>query len=480
MFDFDIENMRLIIPEIILISTGLIMILLDLVIKKKGAVAFVGILGTLISAYNNFGLMSLGWSGATFQNMFIFDGYASFFKLIFYINIIITILISLKYMKIEGASLGEYYALLFFSTSGMMIMVGAIDLMVLYLGLELMALSLYILAGILRKRRGSNEAAIKYFFLGVFSSAFLLYGISLTYGLTGTTNLKEIAVALNDLKLAGHPITVLALIFFVAAFGFKIALVPFHMWAPDVYEGAPTSITAFMSTGPKAAAFAVMGRVFFDAFGALHIHWSAILEPLAILTIAVGSILALSQTNIKRMLAYSSIAHAGYAIIGLLPGTQEGLVSMMNYIMIYALMNLGAFTVVVMMRREGISGDNLEDFSGLAKKNPLVSALMLIFMFSLTGIPPMAGFIGKFYIFMEAINAGYTSLIIIAVVFTVVSAFFYLRVVVYMYMKEPAESAVVSTPNAVKLTLAFTSIMVILLGIFPSLLLEFARSSILG
>lgn len=475
------ENMRILTPELIMIGTGLAVILLDLVIKKKEAVAFAGILGTLLSAYYNFSIMDPVSYGAVFQGMFIFDGYASFFKLIFYITIIITILISLKYMDIEGASLGEYYALLFFATSGMMIMVGAVDLMVLYLGLELMALSLYILAGILRNRRSSNEAAIKYFFLGAFSSAFLLYGIALTYGLTGTTNLHEIASALKDLKLIDSPVTLLALIFFVTAFGFKIALVPFHMWAPDVYEGAPTSITAFMSTGPKAAAFAVMGRVFFSAFGALQVQWSMILEPLAIITIAVGSILALSQTNIKRMLAYSSIAHAGYAVIGFLPGTQEAFAATLNYLMIYTLMNLGAFTVVVLMRREGITGDNLQDFAGLAKKNPLVSALMLIFMFSLTGIPPLAGFIGKFYIFMEAIRAGYTNLIIIAVIFSAVSAFFYLRVVVYMYMKEPAaEFAVVRVPNAVKLTLAFTSIIVIILGIFPSLLLKFAMSSFMG
>ncbi len=477
---FDLTNMILIVPELILIGTALIVILLDLVVKRKETVAFVGILGTLLSAYYNFRLMNLGWSGATFQNMFIFDGYASFFKVIFYITIILTIFISLKYMKIEGASLGEYYALLLFSTSGMMIMVGAIDLIVLYLGLELMALSIYILAGILRKQRSSNEAAIKYFFLGVFSSAFLLYGISLTYGLTGTTNLSEIALALNELGLVNNPITILALIFFIAAFGFKIALVPFHMWAPDVYEGAPTTVTAFMSTGPKAAAFAVMGRVFFDAFMELHLQWSAILEPLAILSIAVGSILALSQTNIKRMLAYSSIAHAGYAVIGFLPGTEGGFTSMMYYLMIYTLMNLGAFSVVVMMRREGVTGENLEDYSGLAKTNPLLAALMLIFMFSLTGIPPMAGFIGKFYIFMEAINAGYLNLIIIAVIFSAISAFFYLRVVVYMYMKEPSGDVEVTVSNAAKLALGFTSIMVILLGVFPSLLMDFVRFSVSG
>ncbi|MBI4843410.1 MAG: NADH-quinone oxidoreductase subunit N [Nitrospirae bacterium] len=477
---FETINMKILLPELILICTGLAVILLDLVLRKKETVAFIGVAGALLSAYYNFSLMSLGWSGAVFQNMFVLDGYSSFFKLIFYISLIITIFISLNYIKTERVSSGEYYSLLLFSASGMMIMAGAADFMVLYLGIELMSLSLYILAGIMRERRTSNEAAIKYFFLGAFSSAFLLFGISLTYGLTGTTSIIEVAEALNRLGPAGRNITLIAVIFFVTAFGFKVALVPFHMWAPDVYEGAPTSVTAFMSTGPKAAAFAVMGRVLFYAFGALQLQWSAIIEPLSIVTIAVGSILALSQTNIKRMLAYSAIAHAGYASIGFLPGTQEAFAAMINYLMIYIIVNLGAFAVVVIMRREGIMGEELSDYSGLAKKNPLVAFLMLIFMFSLTGIPPLAGFIGKFYIFMGAVEAGYTKLVIAAVIFSAVSAFFYLRVVVYMYMKEAAEPSVLIVPHSVKLVLAFTSIMAILLGIFPSVLLDFARASLLG
>ncbi|GAB4534622.1 MAG: NADH-quinone oxidoreductase subunit N [Thermodesulfovibrionia bacterium] len=477
---FDIQNIRLIAPEIIFILFALIILLLDLVIKQKEGIAIAGLGGIIISGYINFRLINLGWLGSSFQGMFVFDGYSNIFKLIFYINLVLTILLSIRYMKIEGASLGEYYSLLFFATSGMMLMAGAVDLIVIYLGLELMALSTYILAGIVRRQVRSQESALKYFFLGAFSSAFLLYGIALIYGLTGTTNLKEIASSLHNLNLLQNPITLLGIIFFIVALGFKVALVPFHMWAPDVYEGAPTSVTSFMSVGPKAAGFAVIGRLFLDAFGELHIEWSSILIPLSILTMAVGSIIALSQRNIKRMLAYSSIAHAGYAMLGIITGTNEGLVSTLNYLMIYAFMNIGAFSIVILLRGESILGESLDDYAGLSKEHPIISALMLIFMFSLTGIPPTAGFIAKFYVFMEAIYAGYTPLVIIAVIFSVISAFFYLRVVMYMYMKEPGERVEPSMSRGVAIALIITSAAVLTLGIFPSFLLNYIRSTIMG
>jgi len=332
----------------------------------------------------------------------------------------------------------------------------------------------------MRTQPRSNEAALKYFFLGAFSSAFLLYGISLTYGLTGSTNLREIADTLMMIQMNGDPIVYLGLIFIIVAFSFKIALAPFHMWAPDVYEGAPTSITAFMSIGPKAAGFAVLGRVLFHAFGGMQVQWASILVPLAVITMAVGSIIALAQTNIKRMLAYSSIAHAGYMLLGIISGTPEGLTSTVSYLMIYTFMNIGAFAVVIMLRREGFQGEHLDDYMGLAKSHPGAAAFMLVFMFSLTGIPPTAGFIGKFYVFMEAINAGYTYLAIIAVVFSAISAFFYLRVVVYMYMRDPKEEVVLSGSPSMNLALAVTATMILIIGVFPSVLLNLVRFSILG
>ncbi len=473
-------DVRAIVPELTLICVGLILILLDLVVKKKELVALVGIAGTFVALFGTYKLYGTYEPQGAFGGMFMLDGYSNFFKLIFYLNVILTICISVKYMAIEKASYGEYYALLMFATTGMMLMASAADLIVLYLGLELMALSTYILVGITRKQRRSNEAALKYFFLGAFSSAFLLYGISLTYGLTGTTNLKEIGVALETLNLIGSPIMYLGLIFMIVAFGFKIALVPFHMWAPDVYEGAPTSITAFMSVGPKAAGFAVMGRVLFDAFAGMQVQWSSILIPMAVLTMAVGSIIALSQTNIKRMLAYSSIAHAGYMLLGIVTGTHEGLTSTVNYLMIYLFMNIGAFAMVIMLRREGFRGENLEDYMGLSKSHPLASAVMLIFMFSLAGIPPTAGFIGKFYVFLELINAGYAYLAVIAVVFSAISAFFYLRIVMYMYMKDPKEDVTLTTSFPMSLAIAFMAMAVLIIGVFPSFLLNFVRYSILG
>ncbi len=473
-------DIRPIIPELTLICVGLILILLDLIVKKKEIVAVVGIAGTLVALFGTYKLYGFYEPQVAFGGMFVLDGYANFFKLIFFLNIILTICISMKYMKIEKASFGEYYSLLMFSTTGMMIMASAADLIVLYLGLELMALSTYILVGLMRKKPRSNEAAIKYFFLGAFSSAFLLYGISLTYGLTGTTSLSGIAESLNALNIIGSPITYLGLIFMIVAFGFKIALVPFHMWAPDVYEGAPTSITAFMSVGPKAAGFAVLGRVLFDAFPAMQGQWASILIPMAVLTMAAGSIIALAQTNIKRMLAYSSIAHAGYMLLGIIAGTHEGLTSMVNYLMIYLFMNIGAFAIVIMLRREGFQGEDLEDYMGLSKSHPLASFLMLIFMFSLAGIPPTAGFIGKFYVFMEVINAGYVYLAIIAVVFSVISAFFYLRIVMYMYMKDPKQEVTLTTSPTMSIALAITAMMILIFGIFPSILLNLVRYSILG
>ncbi len=314
-------------PEIFMTALALILLLSDLFIKKKEVLAAMSIIGVTVVAYT-----MIDSSGVTFGGMYISDGYSSFFKIIFFINIVLSILISIKYISVERVNFGEYYSLIIVSTLGMMIMASAADLIVLYLGLELMALSTYILAGFIRHDIKSNEAALKYFLLGAFSSAFLLYGISVIYGLTGTTDIKAIALAISEKGLTGNLALSLSMVLFAVAFGFKIAAVPFHMWAPDAYEGAPTSITAFMSVGPKAAGFAVLGRVFMIAFASLKIEWASVLIPLAILSMGVGNIVALAQTNIKRMLAYSSIAHAGYALIGIIVANNEGLASMMNYI----------------------------------------------------------------------------------------------------------------------------------------------------
>lgn len=473
--NFQLPNLGPVIPELFMTALALILLLADLFIKKKEAIAALSIVGVGAVAYT-----LIGSSGVTFGGMFISDGYSTFFKIIFFLNVILSVLISIKYIAIEKVNFGEYYSLILLSTLGMMIMASAGDLIVLYLGLELMALSTYVLAGFIRHDTKSNEAALKYFLLGAFASAFLLYGISLIYGLTGTTDIKAIALYISEKGLIGNPALSLSMILFAVSFGFKIAAAPFHMWAPDTYEGAPTSITAFMSVGPKAAGFAVLGRVFMIAFVSIKLEWVAVLIPLSILSMAVGNVVALAQTNIKRMLAYSSIAHAGYALIGIIVANSEGLTSMMTYLMIYAFMNIGAFAVVIMLRTEGFKGDSITDYEGLAKTHPFLAALMLIFMFSLTGIPPTAGFIGKLYVFMAAINAGYTWLVLVAVVFSVISAYFYLRIVMYMYMKEPKVEVITSQSGTLRIALGVTTVAVLAIGVFPSFLVKLAKAAIAG
>ncbi len=466
-------NLIPVMPELVMTGVAIILLMAELVIKRKETLGFLSLISVGLISY-----LLLGSAGTTFGGMFVSDGYSTFFKLIFMANLVLTVLISPKYLQTMRINFGEYYALTLFATLGMMLMASAADIIVLYLGLELMALSTYVLAGFIRYDMKSNEAAIKYLLLGAFASAILLYGTSLIYGLTGTTNLRDIAVYITHNGLAKNPLLMVSMIFFAVAFSFKIAAVPFHMWAPDAYEGAPTPITAFMSVGPKAAGFAVLGRVFLVAFGSVKTDWSVILIPIAVLTMAIGNILALSQTNIKRMLAYSSIAHAGYMLLGIIAGTPAGISSVLNYMFIYAFMNIGAFAIVIMLRTEGFAGEDISDYEGLGKTHPTAAALMLVFMFSLTGIPPMAGFMGKFYLFMSAINAGYTWIVIVAVLFSAISAYFYLRIVMLMYMKEPKEVIQLNTSPGIGLALAVTVSAVILIGILPAKVLALAQQAV--
>lgn len=445
-------------PEILMTVLTLSVFLAGLAVKKKSIMAFLSIISAATIAY----AIPIS-AGTAFNGMFISDGYGMFFKYIFMLTISLTALLSINYSAVDERHSGEYYSLVLLASIGMMLMASAGDLIVLYLGLELMSLSTYVLTGFLRNNLKSNEASLKYFLLGTFATAILLYGIAMIYGLTGTTNLKAVADYIIKNGIATNPVMLLAVISMAVAFSFKIAAAPFHMWAPDAYEGAPTPITAFMSIGPKAAAFAAFGRVFFDALGSARMDWGTILIAIAIITIVVGNMLALAQTNIKRMLAYSSIAHAGYMLLGIIPGTKEGMDAMMVYMLIYAFMNMGAFAVVILLEKEEI-----KSYEGIARKHPFISAAMLVFMFSLTGIPPTAGFIGKFNLFMAVINAGYTWLVVIAVIFSAISAYYYLRVVMNMYMKEMAEEVAIALSPSLGLAILITVLMVFIIGIMPS------------
>jgi NADH-quinone oxidoreductase subunit N len=468
-----------ILPEAIVIIVALLVLILDFFIEKgqKSILGWFSLAGIIIAAYASAGLMSM--SGSFFEGTFLLDPFSTYFKFVFYIACSLGILVSINYLKIEEINRGEYYALMLFATTGMMMMASAGDLIMLYLGLELMALSIYVLAGFMRRDSRSNEAAIKYLVLGAFSSGIMLYGMSLLYGISGTTKLPGILAFLRTADLT-NPVLFLSMIMLVVSFGFKVAAAPFHMWVPDVYEGAPTPVTAFMSAGPKVAGFAVLLRLFLYSLEPLRGHSTAIFAGLAVLTMAVGNVLALSQTNIKRMLAYSSIAHAGYALVGLAAGGPEGAASVMLYVCIYALMNMGAFGVVILLRKAGKRGEEITDFAGLGKTNKTAAFLMLIFMFSLTGIPPLAGFVGKFYIFKSAVQAGLVWLAVAGVLFSSISAYFYLRVIMVMYMSEPKGTIELSSAPSLALALAISATAVIVIGVYPTDLLNYARASIAG
>ncbi|MBI4642995.1 MAG: NADH-quinone oxidoreductase subunit N [Deltaproteobacteria bacterium] len=464
----------------ITLSVFAIAILLTDALSPKGNRTAAPVLALVGLAVAGFQTVSLwGKTGMDFARMVYVDNFSFFFYIVFILGTGLTVLLSLQYLKDYGKNLAEYYALLLFATVGMMLMASGSHLIMIFLGIEVMSIAVYVLAGLFREDARSNEAALKYLLLGAFASAFLLFGMAMLYGASGGT------LFLNDLpaRLAGaetfKPLTLLAVALLIVGFGFKVASVPFHMWTPDVYEGAPTSVTAFMAVGVKAAAFAAFARVFFLAFPVLQPDWQMVLWVLAVATMTLGNIVAIAQTNIKRMLAYSSIAHAGYLLVAIIAANQLGAVSLMYYLLAYTLMNLGAFGVVILVGRKKDSYLSIYDYSGLGFQHPVLAASMALFMFALAGIPPTAGFVGKFYVFSAAVQAGYIWLAIIGVMNSVVSVYYYLRITVLMYMK-PAEADLgpVSFAPAVTATLALTALGVLLIGVFPGFIYDLAMNSV--
>jgi len=464
-----------ILPELVLTGGALLLLIVDVILPKGRGTALAWVTLAVIAAT----LASLVPFESTHvevaHGLLAVDRFALFFKILFLVAAGITVLMSVPFLAIEGASPGEYYFLVLCATLGMMIVAGAIDLITIFIGLETMTVSFYILAGFIKPSQRSNEAAVKYFLLGAFSVGILLYGMSLMYGLSGTTNLRVMASAFAGQER--DPRLVLAVILVVAGVGFKIAAVPFHMWAPDVYEGAPTPITAFLSVGSKAASFAMLLRIFIEGLPLMSADWRLLFYVLSIVTMTVGNFAALTQTNLKRMLAYSSIAHAGYVLIGVVAGTARGITAMLIYLLIYSFMQLGAFTVIVLLRRRDEIGDELKDFSGLAFRNPFAAFAMLLFMLSLGGIPPTAGFMGKFWLFSAAIDAGYYWLAVIGVLNSAVSLYYYIRVVVFMYLKKETIGSEPRTSPTLALALAVAVVATLVLGVYPRLLFEVAEAS---
>ncbi len=480
------QNMGALGPELQLLLWALIgCMILEVLLpdQSKRLTGYAALGGIAFASFHLYKIYVNGFLGVFFNETTVIDPFSIFFKALFLAAALLTVLLSLRFMEIENEQSGEYYALILLATIGMMVMVSAIDLLTIYIGLELMAMSFYILVGYLRRNRLSNEASLKIFLLGAFASGILLYGFSLLYGLTGSTQLSVLARQLAAAPAQNREMIFLAVVLVIVGLGFKIAAVPFHMWAPDAYQGAPTPITAFLSVGSKAAAFTVMLRLFLGSFVSVK-GWFLVLGVVALMTFVVGNLAALLQTNVKRLLAYSSISHAAYILLGLLAGREfGGIAASSGYLLIYTFMNFGAFAVLILMRRKGIPGDQIADFNGLIFRHPVIASLMLIFLLSLAGIPPTAGFIAKYMVFAAIIKAYMAqpsamllTLAIAGAVAAVVALYYYFLIVKAMFTGESQaeDLPALSFSPGVTAAIVITAGMTMWVGIFPDTIMRMA------
>src|SRR6266705_3133706 len=492
-----VHDLQLIAPELILTAIACLALVMEVILPYKlskwtAYFSLAGIALALISLAAQFksigGTFSLNSLQALtpadgFYGMVHIDGFALVFRAIFLIAAGLTIAISMRYLDIEHEQHGEYYALILFATVGMMFLGSGYDLILLYIALELMAITFYVLVAFTKRQRRSNEAGMKYFLLGAFSSGILLYGMSLLYGIAGSTNLGEMGTKLAAAPTELRPVLLLGMIALAAGLFFKIAAVPFHMWAPDAYEGAPTSVTAFLSTGSKAASFALYARIFFVALGPMQVDWAPLLGLVAALTIVVGNWAAITQENLKRLLASSSISNAGYLLLALVANNIYGNIGLLIYLVVYTLMNMGAFGVVISLRRRGIIGDNVDDMTGLAQKAPGMAAMMAIFMLSLGGLPGTGGFIGKYFLLWGLFDRAKTDgknwyywLAGWAVINIVVSFYYYIRFIKVMYLGDRvADERPLSLSPALRSALIVSLIGIIVIGVYPQPFIAIAQ-----
>jgi NADH-quinone oxidoreductase subunit N len=470
-----------VLPEIILTLAGTFILFLEAVLTDRqksifaplSALSLIAALGGTLMAWND--------PGSAFQNMLIVDGFATFFRVLVITVGLLAVFSASDYLRRENSPGGEFYALLLFSVAGQSLMAASNELIMIFIGLEISSIASYILAGYLRDDKRNNESALKYFLLGSFATAFLLYGIAWIYGVAGSTNLVEIRRALI---MGGAPSTALvgaaAALMFVG-FGFKISAAPFQVWAPDVYQGAPAPVSAFLSVGPKAAAFAILMRVYMTAFGTIADNWEPLVWGCALATMIVGNFAAIQQSDIKRLLAYSSIAHAGYVLVAVAAHSEVGTAAAMFYLAAYAFTNFGAFAVVAYVARKGEKFTRIEDFAGLAQRQPVMAAMLTIFLLSLIGVPLTGGFFGKFYVFKAALDANLVWLTVLGLLNSAVAAYYYLRILVVIYMKEPDSSMddLSDAGAATKIAVYGSAIGTLVLGIFPSFILDFASKAAL-
>ncbi|HEU5249335.1 MAG TPA: NADH-quinone oxidoreductase subunit N [Thermoanaerobaculia bacterium] len=467
-------------PELFLTTAGLVILAISVFFDKakEEFLAFLTILATAVTI----GLVLLvsgqhGHENPILGGMFVVDNFAIFFKLLMLVSIVLTALASVRFVGSAPYPGGEYYALLLFTGVGMLFMVSGNNLVSIYVALELMALSSYILAGYFKGEIKSTEAALKYFVLGAFSSGILLYGLSLVYGMAGQMGLPELATLLAGAEKSN--LLSVGILLILAGLLFKIAAVPFHVWVPDVYEGAPTPVTAFFSVGPKLAAYAILARIFYVAFPRFHADWSLIVAVVSAATMVVGNVAALLQSNVKRMLAYSSIAHAGYALLGVIGfRTEFGLWGILVYLLAYTFMNFGVFALVVFLETKGYAAESISDFNGLARRNMTAAVVMLVFLLSLAGIPPTAGFIGKYYLFSAAMKAGYAWLAVLAVLMSAVSIFYYFRIAAAMFFSE-GEGAPMRSSYALTTAVMICAVATVMIGIVPQPIVEVLRACVI-
>jgi NADH-quinone oxidoreductase subunit N len=468
-----------VLPEVLLALTGTVLMVLEPLTapadkRRLGTVGFVGLLAALWAA-----VVAFSDPGPAFSEMLMVDGFTTFFRVLVIIAGILTFLASFSYLDRERAQGGEYYALILFSLAGQCLMAASRELIMVFIGLEISSIATYVLAGYLRDDRRANESAIKYFLLGSFATAFFLYGVAWLYGLTGATNLEDIKQVLANPDLAparGLAGAAAALIF--AGLAFKVSAAPFQVWTPDVYQGAPAPVAAFLSAGPKAAAFAVILRVFSTAFIPISARWEPLVWLVALATMVVGNFAALTQNNIKRLLAYSSIAHAGYVLVALAAHSQIGVAAAMFYLLAYTFMNVGAFIVVSHLAGQKERWVEMEDLAGLGSRQPLTAALLALFLLSLLGIPLTGGFFGKFYIFRAALESDLIWLAVLGLLNSAVAAYYYLRVLVVMYFHEPPPSCPEAPlTSGVRTALWISAVATLLLGVYPGPVLDFASAS---
>jgi len=475
---FDTTTLWSATPEIFLLSAIVVVLLLDLFLTKsfKQTTYYLTQASLFIAGALAFNLINEPQT-IIFGGSFILDNMASVFKVFMVGSAMVAMVYTRHYLTQHALFRGEYFILVMLSVLGMMVMVSGYSLLTLYLGLEILSLSLYTLIAIARERAGAVEAALKYFVLGAIASGLLLYGMSMIYGISGSLNINEIASFASSANLASRETLILnfGLVFLVIGIAFKLGAVPFHMWVPDVYQGAPTSVT-FLSTVPKIAAVAMLVRILVDGLGAMHAYWSDLFMILAVLSIALGSVVALMQTNIKRMLAYSTISHVGFIMLGFVTGVVSGYGAAVFYILVYILMSLAAFGMIILLNKKGFEADQISDFRGLSKHSPWFALMMLVTMLSMAGVPPFIGFYSKFFILQQVISAGFVTVAVVAVVFAVISAYYYLQIIKSMYFEESDQEISIVAPMDMQLILSINAVLILVVGLFPDFWMKLSLS----